>query len=146
MSVPSVSQPPRSPDPAAEALIRFRQIRFRHATLDAARAQLVRYLAPGMPPAIVMLDGSTAVGKTTLVGAMTRDLCNGLIGPSHPEPTRFVTVICPRPGSNGIAFDMGFWHFLAQDAGSPDPGRTPPPRRRGRAPVSRLRFRDATDH
>ena len=75
-----------------------------------------------MPPSIVVLEGSTGVGKTTLAQAVTRDVREGLIGPSHPEPCGVVTAICPKPGPNGLAFDMGFWHTLAQSGGSPIPG------------------------
>lgn len=82
----------------------------------------MRCLAPGKPVSIVLVEGSTGVGKTTLLEAVTRDVRAGLIGPSHPDPCRVAYTICPRPGANGIAFDMGFWALLAQSAGSPTPG------------------------
>lgn len=122
MSARQAPTPSRPPTPAAAAVERFGAAILDHATLSEARRELARCLAPGKRVSIVLLEGPTGGGKTTLVNAIMRDVRAGLIGPSHPDPCRVVYEICPRPGANGVAFDMGFWASLAHSGGSPTPG------------------------
>ena len=122
MSVVAEPIPERSPDPAAEALRRFDDAVFKHASLERAFTQIRRRLADGMPPSIVVLVGSTGVGKTTLAERVVRKVREGAMGPSQPSACPVVSTTCPPAGRHGFLFDMGYWHALAQGAGSPTPG------------------------
>ena len=90
----------------------YREIVLDHPSLDRALAAVERGIAPGMPPQIVLLVGSTGVGKTTLIDALVRRSCPPV-----------VKMTCePVVGRRGYDFGRMHWRLLAEAAGDLFPG------------------------
>ena len=100
--------PESTPGGVDKTLRVFDAVLLDHAHLERARTEIERCLAPGVPAHIVLLIGSTGVGKTTLVQQVMR---RALQSPSRCGPLAHMS--CMSTGSRGYRFDVTHWQGLA---------------------------------
>ena len=97
MTVPhvAVNAADSAPRSIRRLLEQYRGVVFNHPSLERALREVTRGVALGTPPSILLLFGSTGVGKTTLVQALERSI--------DPSDARVVRVTCvPGRRSAGL--------------------------------------------
>lgn len=112
-------------DVVAVALRRFTEVVLDHPNLRAALDEVEACIAPGVPPQIVLLIGSTGVGKTTLAKTLVRRRGRAA-APSGSAVTSdrdgpVASISCMSMGPRGYRFDVTHWQALAASIDDPFP-------------------------
>ena len=117
--------PPPCPHVVAVALRRFTAVVLDHPHLRTALAELEACIAPGVPPHIVLLIGSTGVGKTTLASALVRRrrevAASSGPGAASERDGPVASIPCMSMGTRGYQFDVVHWQALAASIDDPFP-------------------------
>ena len=127
----TVADPSRD-DIVAVALRRFTDVVLDHPHLRTALDEVDACIAPGVPPQIVLLIGSTGVGKTTLARTLVRRrgrgaASSGCAGPSADATAAserdgpVASISCMSMGARGYRFDVTHWQALAASINDPFP-------------------------
>lgn len=111
-------------DIVAVALRRFTDVVLDHPHLRAALDEVEACIAPGVPPQIVLLIGSTGVGKTTLAKTLVRRRRGAASSGSASASDRdgpVASISCMSMGPRGYRFDVTHWQALAASIDDPFP-------------------------
>ena len=112
-------------DIVAVALRRFTDVVLDHPHLRTALDEVEACIAPGVPPQIVLLIGSTGVGKTTLAKTLVRRRGKGAASSGSASASDrdgpVASISCMSMGPRGYRFDVTHWQALAASIDDPFP-------------------------